>query len=211
MKKETQFIVSSVFNAFVIINVVIATLLIIFTSQPAPDGLPTSGFQCLRFFTIDANILSAVSCACVMAYGLRKMTTPKWATILKFISAVSAAITVIAVIFFLGPTNGFYDLLVGSNFFLHILCPIFCVLSLLFFDDLSKFKFTFSIISLAPIIAYGLVYFLMVIVFQLWPDYYDFNTAEQWYIPALNILMSTFCISSVLWVILKTIQNSSNK
>ncbi len=94
----------------------------------------------LEYFTIDSNVLTLITCAFFIYFTVRDEEIPFWLRTMKYVSTACLAITFLVVIFILAPTyNWDYGFLLFNNELLyqHLLCPIFCVSTFLFFDNFS--------------------------------------------------------------------------
>lgn len=149
------------------------------------DDFENVGIKTFFMFTVNSNIFVAFGMMMVIPYaidGLRKNNyhLPNWIVVFLHVGTTAIALTFIISLCFLAPTKGFGPIFTGSNFFLHGVCPIFTLLSFLFFISDHKVSLKESLWTLVPIIAYGSVYFIMVLVIGEenggWSDFYGFAT-----------------------------------
>lgn len=163
------------------------------------DGnMSGSKFIGLRYFTIDSNILAAVS-ALVMLFSRAVKGTPSvFATVFKYVGTAAVSVTLITVLVFLGPALGFAAMLAGNNLYMHLIGPLLCIISFCWLDKGPKIQKSHIGSSVLPVVIYGLVYFIMVVVVKSWPDFYGFNRGGKWYISMAVMFAGAFLISIVL-------------
>ena len=101
------------------------------------DPLGGFGTRCFRYFTTDSNILACIGSLVYLLFtGKQK---PRWAMLLRYAGTVSVTITLLTVIFFLGPTaaagskglQGFLMFFEGNVFVLHFSTPVLSLLAVL--------------------------------------------------------------------------------
>ncbi len=96
----------------------------------------------VEYYTIDSNILACLSSIIYLLYVLRDEEVSEFAKILKYISTVCLAVTLIVVLVVLAPMMNFNFkmlLLDGNMLFHHLLCPILAIVTFLFYDDIKKY------------------------------------------------------------------------
>jgi hypothetical protein len=71
-----------------------------------------AGKKSLRFFTILSNLFCAVSAL------LWVLSSSYWAWLLKYVGTVAMTVTLLTVIFFLGPNMGYKPLFSGKDLYL---------------------------------------------------------------------------------------------
>lgn len=149
------------------------------------DDFENIGIKTFFMFTVNSNILVAFGMMMVIPYaidGLRKNNyhLSNWVIVFLHAGTTTIALTFLVSLFFLAPTKGFEPIFTGSNFFLHGVCPIFTIVSFLFFISDHRIKLKESFWSIVPVILYGIVYFIMVLVIGEenggWSDFYGFAT-----------------------------------
>jgi hypothetical protein len=131
------------------------------------DGMDIAkgGETPLRFYTEDSNLLAQLACAVMAVYQIISLKTgrelPGWVTTLKYVAACCLTVTFLVVIFVLAPTYGiggyYFMLLTGTMLYMHLLCPIVCVGSLLLFDSGAPLPRRAPLIALAPTAVYAVV------------------------------------------------------
>ena len=122
-----------------------------------------NGWQSLRFFTTDSNLLTAVAAALVAVCDIQKLRgkrtdIAKPFMLLKFMGVISLLLT---------------------------FCTVMCL-------SLAQ-----SFLGLVPMALYGTVYFLQVLVFENWMDFYVFNQGGRWYI-TVPVIFTATCLMCLL-------------
>ena len=144
------------------------------------NGLaPVDLFQ---FFTIDANVLTALGVAMIIPYaidGFRKnrFYCPKWVVFFYYSGVVCTTLTMlfaVCVVSFVDTQAAFF----GYNFYLHIICPIMILILFFTIESYYKISLKVSLFSLLPFFIYTLVYTYKVIIVGAdsggWEDIYYF-------------------------------------
>ena len=75
-------------------------------------------------------------------YTINNKKIPKWLRLLKYSSVVSLSITFLVVLFILFPMSGFnvYGMfLFGTLLYHHLICPILCFVTFIFYDEIYDF------------------------------------------------------------------------
>lgn len=116
----------------------------------------------LKYFTVNSNILTALSAACIIPYaieGIRKkrFSYPKWAALLHYSGTICTTLTMVFAIFIISQ----YDIVLAFgkyNFFLHIVCPVTILVSFMMVESGYRINIDESIICLFPFILYALIY-----------------------------------------------------
>ena len=205
MKKKTERIlgaISLICDAAVF--VLVALSVSAFFVSGGDGNMSVTGAGCFIFFTVDSNILAALACLLCLPFHIRslikgKRVLPMWAKVLKFTGAVAVAVTFFTVILFLGPTMGYASMFAGTSLYLHLICPLAVMFSLIFLDSDQKIPLVFLPFGLLPTLIYGAVYLVQVVVLGPakggWEDFYGFNAGGFWYISLPVMLAATYLIS----------------
>ena len=165
------------------------------------------GWGTYRFFTILSNlVMGAISAMCIpfAVDGLRYQNyhLPRWYANLLFMGATGVTITFLLSLLVLSPMYGFYYIMVYSNSKLfHLICPLLSIILFLFINSDHNIKFKSSLIAIAPIVLYGIVYFIMVFVIGQeqggWRDHYKVMDIME-YLPLPAIVILVFAMSLVV-------------
>lgn len=156
-----------------------------------------------RYFTVLSNLLCAAAALAVVLCRLSG-TLPNAILILKYIGTCAVTVTLVTVIVFLGPcVTGYKVLLTGADLWLHLICPLLAIISLLLWDrpDLS---FSGVFLGVIPVCLYACLYISRVILApedKRWVDFYGFNRKGRWPLSLGIMLAATFGISLLLWAV----------
>ncbi len=195
MKKTASLITNllvAILNSYALVNIYINGL------GGNMTGTKTMMF---RFFTIDSNILLVIA-SIVTVICILKQNMPEWCVIFKFASVHAVTVTLLVACCFLSLSYGFMPMIKGNNFFLHLFCPLIALLSFIFLEKEKRLKGIFW--ALVPSIIYGIIYYILVVEKEIWPDFYGFNRGGKWYIAV--IAMTVF--ETVLALAIRKIYNS---
>ncbi len=205
-KTRILHLISLCFNLANII-LVIYSIVGFFTLDYSDSNMPVAGVTCFRYFTNLSNMLCAIMCAIVIPFNIKTLISgkdeePKWAAICKFLSTVAVSVTFLVVVFFLGPTQGYDLMFAGPCLYLHCICPLLAIISYAVCELQNKLKFVETLYGIIPTIAYGIVYFIMVMILGQekggWEDFYGFATVIPWYASIFLMPIATFVIAVAL-------------
>lgn len=166
-------------------------------------NMQVSGFVCFRYFTILSNVLAALTCAAVLPAGVRALrrgedSLSHGAMLLKYVGTAAVAVTLTVVLLFLGPTMGYDAMFVGSSLFLHLICPLLAIGSFCFLERGGGVSKKETILGDLPVIVYGTVYLITVVLTGIWPDFYGFNAGGMWYISYPAMLVGGYLVSLIM-------------
>lgn len=164
---------------------------------------------CLHYYTFDSNIVAALCCLVMFFANLRayksddvKRGRPVFSRpvfVLKFIGTSLVAVTFMTVVCFLGPIAYSMSAMVeGVNLYLHVVNPLLCLVSFIFFERAERFPFRDCFIALIPTIIYGAVYAICVVFLEIWPDFYRFYIGKLWPVSALAMFGGAFIIAVIV-------------
>ena len=154
----------------------------------------------LRYFTRLSNLLSAAA-ALLVLLTLRGNGLPYWVWVLKFVGTAAVSVTFLTVMVFLGPTQGYPAMLAGTGFFEHLAGPLLAVLSFCFLERFQNFSFSTALLSLLPVLLYGIVYAYKVLLApenKRWKDFYGFIRGGNWKLPSIAMLLAAFAVGQLL-------------
>ena len=140
-----------------------------------------------EYYTNDSNLLMLISSGLFIFYSITYKSIPKWLKTLKYISVAALTITILTVLFILGPMMNFdygFLLFTGQMFIYHLLCPILAIISFVLYED-YKSK------DVMPAMIYTLVYALVLIILNI------LNIVDGPY-PFLKV-NSQPVITSIIW------------
>ena len=189
MQNSFNGIMSICFNAAIVV-IMIRSLYLMFGNERSAKHF--------RYFTTDSNILCAVSALFMLYSQFFAAGNIAWIQVFKFVGTVSVTLTMLTVLFFLAPTQGWKEMFEGSNLYMHLVNPLLAIVSILLFDGGGVMTLPQSLIGLCPTVFYGAAYSYYVLVKQRWKDFYGFNRGGRWYISVGAMLIATLLICVVL-------------
>lgn len=184
------------------INLIIFVLTAIFSFQYFwEDGKwsPSRARKAFRYFTNQSNVLCAIS-AILMCF----FPYEAWAYYLKVIGTAAVTVTMLTVLFFLGPTYGYKYLYKGADLFLHLITPIMALVSLCLFER-RGISLTASFLGIIPVALYAPLYLYKIVYApeeKGWEDFYGFNKGGKWQISYVLMLAGTALICVALYLLL---------
>ena len=156
----------------------------------------------LRYFTVLSNLLCALA-ALVVALCRLGGDLPCWAGVLKYVGTAAVTVTLLTVVCFLGPTLGWKLMFTGPDLWLHLVCPVLAIVSLLLWDK-PAMPFGMVFLGFAPVPIYGAMYIYRVLwapEARRWKDFYGFNRDGKWLRSYIAMAIGSFLVSLVLWLI----------
>ena len=177
------------------------------------SGSSEAGIGTLKMFTTISNVIAAFSAAMCLPFqidGLRRdrYRLPFWIVIVMYVGTVSVFLTFFTASTLVSAYQGFVlTMLSRSGLLMHTVTPILItVLFVLVISD-TRIKFSYSFISIIPVVVYIIVYYIMVFVAKVWTDHYKTNAFFPWPISLLLMLTVTFGISQLI----RILHNITNK
>ncbi len=164
---KTREKISIILNSLIFIFTLFATISMIigFKFMGAFEVLSSRNFQSFRFFTVDSNVFAGlISLAYVIykctAKGKARDTLPRAFYILKLAATTGVTLTLMVTTFYLAPTsNGqFLRYFMNSNFFMHLVTPLLCIVSFVFFEASDSEKLVITIPGILPMLLYSFYY-----------------------------------------------------
>ena len=198
MNRKGKNYISFILNLIIVILVLTSVCDLYYNG--VVGNMVATGRDSFRYFTIDSNILLGISSLCTM-FSIVFKKNLKWVTVLKLFGVTSVALTFLVVVLFLGRVLGYEMMFDGANIYLHAVNPLLGVLTFTLFDPKKEIGIRENILSLIPVILYGIVYGFMVFVRKRWEDFYSLNSGVlegKWYLSFLVLLIMTFTISLVI-------------
>ena len=162
-----------------IVSLTILSLVVLFCKR-FNQKLEIKGVTSLIFFTIQSNILVAISSVVMIVYNIINLANnsndySRFALVFKYVSTIAVMVTFMTVMLFLGPTQGYIKMLKGINLPLHLITPLLAIISFVFFERNGLFFYE-TLFALIPVILYEIVYTIMVLFAKKWKDFYGFTT-----------------------------------
>ena len=151
----------------------------------------SNGAVAFRFFTVLSNDFCAAA-ALLFCFA----PTRSWAWTLKYIGTAAVTVTMLTVLFFLGPNMGYKKLLTGADLFLHLLTPLCAILSFCVWEKRGM-SFLFSLLGILPVLLYAILYLYKVVCApegKRWEDFYGYNKNGKWPISLAAMLLGSFAV-----------------
>ena len=192
-------------TASIVINIVIfvATFAIL-VSYFRKDGKWDfrRGLAAFRYFTVLSNALCAVSALALAVCELRG-DVPEWALTFKYLGTLTVTVTMLTVLFFLGPTMGYGAMLKNDSFYMHLVGPLLAIASFCFLEKRDMALST-ALLGLVPVLLYGVLYLCRAILPPEgagWGDFYGFNRNGKWPVAFAAMILGTLAACVVLWLL----------
>ena len=210
MKPKTRNIIDLILNLLIIVSTVWAVRYYFISG---PDALGSVGKGCLKYFTTLSNVLVALAALIMIIFNFARLfepgtAVPKWVSVLKYAGTNAVALTLMTVLFFLGPLaaikaglHGYMRMFEGNVLALHLTTPLIAIISFVFFERDNEFTFRDCFCACLPAYIYGIVYFVLVICLKVWNDWYGFTLGGKAYmIPVAVVAMffASLAISALL-------------
>lgn len=158
-----------------------------------------------RFFTVLSNVLSGIASIVVVICWLCCGALPFWALLLKYTGTAAVTVTMLTVLLFLGPTSHEWKMLLSrADLFLHLICPLIAIVSLLVFEKAAPMPAWTITVGAAPVPVYGVLYMKKVVYSpeeKRWEDFYGFNRGGKWYLSFGLMALGGALIALALWAI----------
>jgi len=158
------------------------------------------GLKQFRYFTVLSNALCAIGALAVaISQAGGSLSHPVF--VLKYIGTVSVTVTILTVFLFLGPSQGYGNVLSGDFFYMHLVGPLSAILS---FCLLERRRMTLgtAMLGALPVLLYGAVYIYKVLLApegRHWEDHYGFNRGGLWPVAAAVMLAGTCAVCLLFW------------
>ena len=159
------------------------------------------GLSVLRYFTIQSNLLCGLA-ALAAAISLLAGGVPHWIWLWKYIGTAAVTVTLLTVLFFLGPAVGYGKLLSGRDLYLHLIGPLLAIVSFCFCERFYPLSFPLALTGLIPVILFGTLYLYKVVLCpeeKRWEDFYGYNKNGKWQISYATMMLAGALICAILW------------
>lgn len=159
--------------------------------------LTDSGLPSLKYFTVLSNIFEGIASIIWIAAGKKaEEKTEK----LKYIAAVSVALTFMTVMLFLGPLYGYRAMLSGVNLPLHLLVPVAALAECIFLSD-ALYTSRDNLLAVVPMLLYGTWYIMNNLINGIgaWPDTNDWYGFLNWGWPPGLMIFAGLCL--ITWLV----------
>ena len=215
---KTREKISIILNSLIFIFTLFATISMIigFKFMGQFEVLSERNFKSFKYFTVDSNVFAGLISLAYVIYkftdsGKKSTKLPKVFYILKLAAATGVTLTMMVTVFYLAPTsNGnFLRYFINSNFFMHLITPLLCIISFIFFEATEAQKLVMSIPGIIPMLLYSFFYTPNVLLHLengrpvKAYDWYNFLAAgaqSVWYVvPMLYVITWIFALG--LWAL----------
>ena len=156
-----------VFDLLIISSVVFSAVWM-FTSIPAYET--NGGLDLLKYFTVQSNFLLGLIALIVLPFDIlvllgKRESAPTGLRIAFLVANTGTTITLLTVLFFLGPTLGYGMMFETYNFFMHLLTPLLGMARVLFFETGDrKLRWQVAAFGIVPLAIYGTIYLINIAV-----------------------------------------------
>lgn len=184
---KTREKISIIMNILIFAFTLFATVCLIigFKFMGQFEVLSERNFKSFKYFTVDSNIFAGLISLAYVIYkftpkGKESEKLPPALYILKLAATTGVTLTMMVTVFFLAPTsNGqFLRYFMNSNFFMHLITPLLCIISFIFFEAAEAKKLSVTIPGILPMLLYSF-YYTPNILLHL--DNGKVNPAYDWY------------------------------
>jgi len=156
-------IIRIISDSVIVILMILGLVFMIAGIYPNGAKLVSSGFESLRFFTVQSNIFMGVMSLVSLFFINKKM--PLALLVIKYVACCTVTLTFLTVMTYLGPVFGMLEMLNGPNLFMHLLLPVVAIAHIIFIEEkIEKPKFYYSFYSIVPMFVYGIFYLTNVAV-----------------------------------------------
>lgn len=200
----------TIINLFIFITTAIAVpiTLLVGSRSTRLDGGDIPYWQHIATFTILSNIfLGIVALILAILNVTKKDKFPNSTQLNWYLAATSAGlVTFFTVILFLAPMRAmhgknYFDMIVETMFFLHFLNPILAAIAFIFFTGNHPINLKSRLLATLPVFFYAIPYFLNVVIFKTWPDFYGLTFGGKYFLLPLvfaAFILLVFGIASLL-------------
>ena len=174
-----------------------------FFTKGGQGNMEVVGFSAFRYFTVDSNVLAALSAILALPWSFRTMLGGNRAMkhgvlLFKYVGACTTTLTMLTVIFFLGPKYGYGEMFAGNNLYMHLITPVLMLVSLVCAENKGNIAFRETLYGLIPTVIYGAVYAAETLILENWEDFYGFNAGGKWYIFFPVMLAAAYLICVII-------------
>lgn len=158
---------SIIFNCLIFIFTLFATISMIigFKFMGQLEVLSERNFKSFKYFTVDSNVFAGLISLAYLIYkltpaGKKQATLPRAFYILKLAASTGVTLTMMVTVFFLAPSShgNFLHYFMNSNFFMHLITPLLCIISFIFFEASEPVKLASTIPGILPMLLYSFYY-----------------------------------------------------
>ena len=159
------------------------------------------GLGALRYFTLLSNLFCAAA-SLLLALALAGGAVPRWIWLMKYVGTAAVTVTLLTVLFFLGPNMGYKPLLSGRDLYFHLIGPLLAIGSFCFLERLYPLPFSLALTGVLPVALYGAYYLYRVVCApeeKRWEDFYGYNKDGKWPLSFAAMLLGALAVCAALW------------
>ena len=236
-KMSTALKVSIILNSIIASLVAIGTLCMLsgfkFSNESGIElAFTASNLNAFKYFTVDSNVLAGIASLIFLIFEVKLAKgqiseLPKFLYSLKLAATSAITLTMMVTVFFLTPQfkEDWFTLFKGINLFYHLIIPLLCLISFVFFEKPSlytpaqtnsaSFGFGYSFTGLIPMALYAFFYTINVMTHLQdgLPtkdyDWYNFllGKVSNAFISIPAMIVVTWLISLGLWALNRHMPN----
>ena len=185
--------------------IAVITVIVVFKLTLRSDNgvLVSAGMDSMKYFTTLSNVLQGL-CSMVMVTALiGRFDKERWVAVLRWAGVTAVTITLLTVIFFLGPTMGYQHMFDGSSLWLHLILPLAAILAFVVLDRDAPLTVRHIPWAAAPMVLYAVFYTVNIALGGMKNDFYGF-VRGNWALGAVSItvmLAADIAIAALLrWI-----------
>ena len=189
-----------------------AACLVYYARRAKTEG-GTPFVRCLRYYTTLSNLLSCAAAAVMLVFDVRFLfgctQLPRAVMLLRHTATVSVTVTLLTVLFFLGPLGSYRDLLTRDGFHMHLVGPLAAVCGYGLLEKVCPLTVCEGILwGVSTVALYGALYAYEVLVVTEkrggWEDFYGFNRGGRWYLSVPAMLLAGALLGLLLMLLHNT-------
>lgn len=172
--KDKKLIIAFINNIVIVVFTIFALIVMLsdFKFMHMPETIAESTpIGRFRFFTIDSNILMAITSLVFLIQQYKLMNNKikeidKKYYVLLLVATTSVALTFTIVLCYLGQLTpkGLLSMYTNKNFFFHGLIPLIAMINFIFFEKTNKINMKHNILVLLPVLLYGIYYTINILI-----------------------------------------------
>ena len=173
------------------------------------EDLLSGNLDIFRYYTQDSNLLALLSSllfviSIVLALLCGRESVPRWVKCLRYAATCCLTVTFLVVVFVLAPAFGFREMLLeGKMLYLHAVCPLVSLLSLLCFEREPGLFPIHTLLALVPTVIYAVVSITLNIL-RVWEGPYPFLMVYEQSVLAsigwcIAIVGGAYLLAVLLW------------
>lgn len=218
IKQKTSFIINLLIFVFTLFATI--TMIIGFEFMGEVKILSSTNFHAFKYFTVDSNVFAGIVSLIYLIYLIKlakgKISEiPLFLKYLKLAATAGVTLTMMVTVFYLAPssTTTYFAYFVNSNFFMHFLTPVLCIVTFIFLEP-AEFSFKETFIGVIPMIVYAMFYIPNILLHLEngnptrtydWYGFLDGGLQTIWFVIPL-IMTITWLFSLGLWALNKKIK-----